>query len=122
MARGGQGYSELKVMVHISTDYVFDGTKQKLLCRDGCSANPQSRCTGKPNWMENLALQSSQPSERHHHQNLVGVFQIRAQFCERPCCAWQKLEDELSVVADQIGSPTNAADLAAAIVTLLPKN
>ena len=29
--------------------------------------------------------------------------------------------DELNVVADQIGTPTNAADLAKAILTILPK-
>jgi dTDP-4-dehydrorhamnose reductase len=32
-----------------------------------------------------------------------------------------KERDQLSVVADQIGTPTNAADLAKAILTILPK-
>ena len=63
-------------LVHISTDYVFDGTNKKLVSRNGQRESTVGLRTNQIGWRTCPA--KNQPSERHHHQNLVGLFQIRA--------------------------------------------
>ncbi len=104
-------------LVHISTDYVFDGMGHQPY-RPEDSANPvsvygQSKLAG-----ENAVLQNAKVAAiirtawlySPYGNNFVKT--IRRLGAER---------ETLNVVCDQIGTPTMAADLAAAIVRILPQ-
>ncbi|MFQ6759921.1 MAG: dTDP-4-dehydrorhamnose reductase [Alphaproteobacteria bacterium] len=104
-------------IIHISTDYVFDGTAHR----------PYS------------ALDMPNPVSVYGKTKLCGEFAVRncANVYAIIRTAWLyspygsnfvktmlrlgKEKSEIHVVADQIGTPTYAADLARAIVTVLPK-
>lgn len=104
-------------IIHISTDYVFDGTAHR----------PYS------------ALDLPNPVSVYGKTKLSGEFAVRnfAKVYAIIRTAWLyspygsnfvktmlrlgKEKSEINVVADQIGTPTYAADLARAIVTVLPK-
>ena len=47
-----------------------------------------------------------------------GCFRPMAAISSKPCCALARSRDALTIVADQIGGPTAAADIASACLTL----
>ncbi len=104
-------------IVHISTDYVFDGTNYKPYLPED-EANPVS-VYGKTKRAGEIAVLENASSAiiirtawlySAHGNNFVKTMQRLG--TER---------ESINVVSDQIGTPTYAGDLAQAIVTILPQ-
>ena len=105
-------------LVHISTDYVFDGTKHKPYIESD-RPNPQS-VYGKTKLDGELAMQQINPQ----NSLIIRTSWVYSKFGNnfvKTMLRLGKERDQLSVVVDQIGTPTHAADLAEAILTILPK-
>ena len=105
-------------LIHISTDYVFDGNN-KMPYVETDTPNPQS-VYGKTKLDGELAIQAVNPA----NSIIIRTSWVYSRFGNNFVKTMLKLgkeRDELNVVADQIGTPTNAADLAKAILTLVPK-
>lgn len=104
-------------IIHISTDYVFDGTGHLPYTEDDdpapTSAYGRTKLAGEWQILDNAR---------------IGVV-IRTAWLYSPygnnfVKTMRKLgseKDELNVVVDQIGTPTYAADLAKAIVKIIPQ-
>lgn len=105
-------------LVHISTDYVFDGTSHKPYT-ETVTPNPRS-VYGKTKLDGELAMQKINPE----NSIIIRTSWVYSKFGNNFVKTMLRLGKEhkkLSVVADQIGTPTNAADLAKAILIILPK-
>lgn len=106
-----------KRLIHISTDYVFDGTSCHPYTEED-KTNPLS-VYGKTKYL----------GEKNVLDNAHTAIIIRTAWLYSPhggnfVKTMRKLGSEkehLNVVFDQIGSPTNAYDLAEAIVNILPQ-
>jgi dTDP-4-dehydrorhamnose reductase len=105
-------------LIHISTDYVFDGTNHKPYVETD-TPNPQS-VYGKTKLDGELAMQLISPA----NSIIIRTSWVYSKFGNNFVKTMVRLadtKDEISVVVDQIGSPTNAADLAGAILNILPQ-
>ncbi len=104
-------------LVHISTDYVFDGTHHRPYTETD-PVNPRS-------YYGQTKYAGEQAMIRQSGQGLI----IRTSWLYSPygnnfvktMLRLGSERDELGVVADQIGSPTRAGDLARAILDILDK-
>lgn len=106
------------ILIHISTDYVFDGTNHIPYVETDIP-NPRS-VYGKTKLDGELAMQKINPV----NSIIIRTSWVYSKFGNNFVKNMLRLvetRDEISVVADQLGSPTNAADLAEAILTILPK-
>lgn len=104
-------------LIHISTDYVFDGTAQQPY-KETDATNPvsvygQSKLKG-----EELILQNN-PSAIIIRTSWV--FSYFGNNFVKTILRLMKERDSINVVDDQLGCPTNAADLAAAIMSIIEK-
>ena len=104
-------------LIHISTDYVFDGNKGAPY-REDDRTNPQgvygaSKLAGEQAVLPPVRLPSSCAPP--------GSMPRRGRTSCAPCSARAETRDRLRVVADQQGCPTAAADLALAILAILPQ-
>ncbi len=105
-------------LIHISTDYVFDGTSHKPYIETD-KTNPQS-VYGKTKLNGELAMQVINPIS----SIVIRTSWVYSEFGNNFVKTMQRLgqeRDELNVVCDQIGSPTNARDLAQAILHIIPR-
>lgn len=104
-------------LVHISTDYVFDGTNYKPYVETD-EPNPQS-IYGKSKLNGEKYIQEINP------QNciIIRTSWVYSKFGNNFVKTMLKLGSEresINVIDDQIGSPTNASDLAVAILKIIP--
>ena len=101
-------------LVHLSTDYVFDGSKRSALRR--------RRPTGPARRLWRLqargraAVLAAQPNAGPSHR--LGLQPVRRQFRQDDAAARRRSRRELRVVADQRGSPTSALDIADGILAI----
>lgn len=106
------------LLVHISTDFVFDGTKNSPYTETD-STNPQS-VYGKTKLQGEDEVRSL--LDRHY---IVRTSWVYSQFGNNFMKTMLRIaaeRDAISVVNDQKGSPTNACDLAQALLTILQSN
>lgn len=101
--------------IHVSTDYVFDGTSKTPYCEHDYT-NPQSVYGRTKASGELLALAANPES------TIIRTSWLFSEYGNNFVKTMLRLareRDSLSVVNDQVGCPTYAGDLAQAIITLL---
>lgn len=105
-------------LIHISTDYVFDGTNY-IPYQEIDIPNPQS-VYGSTKLAGELALQKINPVNAIIIRTSWVYSSFGANFVKTILRLGNEKET-LSVIDDQIGTPTYAADLAHTILEILPK-
>lgn len=103
------------VLIHISTDFVFDGTKGKPYAEDDLT-NPGS-VYGRTKRDGEVAIQNI--LEQHY---IIRTSWLYSQYGNNFMKTMLRLaagRESLSVVNDQTGTPTNANDLAEAIIQVI---
>lgn len=101
-------------MLHISTDYVFDGSKEGLYTEDD-PVNPlavyaKSKEAGERALRERV--------ERHIILRTSWVFGVQGNNFVKTMVRLAKDRDHLTVVADQFGGPSSARSIAEALLTI----
>ena len=105
-------------LVHVSTDYVFDGTSP-IAYKEEDQPNPKS-VYGATKLAGELACLKNNPDSI-----IIRTAWVYSEFGNNFVKTMLRLMSEretLSVVNDQVGSPTYAADLAQVILTILDSN
>jgi dTDP-4-dehydrorhamnose reductase len=104
-------------LVHISTDYVFDGTKPTAYTEEDPIAPlgvyGRSKAAGEASVRDRL--------ECHVILRTSWLYGIHGMNFLKTMMKLARERNELRVVADQIGCPTGTADIADAILTLAPR-
>lgn len=107
--------AELDVpFLHISTDYVFDGNKDSAYLEDDAVA-PQG-AYGRSKLAGEIAVMAANPNAL-----IFRTAWVYSPFGKNFCKTMLMLaanRDELGVVADQVGNPTYAPDIADALITV----
>lgn len=103
------------VLIHVSTDYVFDGRNDKPYVEND-TTNPQStygltKLRGEQAILKNCA--------KHIILRTAWVFAEHGNNFVKTMLRLAQSKSELSVVADQIGGPTYAGDIAGAIISIV---
>lgn len=101
-------------LIHISTDFVFDGNKSTPYTEDDpvspVSAYGRSKAEGEAEAMKyekSMVIRTSWLYSLHGTNFVKTILKLSSE------------RDEIRVVADQTGTPTNAEDLAAAIIKII---
>jgi len=103
------------IFIHVSTDYVFDGDTNISYSEDDFT-NPQSVYGASKKKGEELALESNPQTIILRTSWLYSEF--NKNFVKTMLHLFS-VKDELGIVADQFGQPTNANDLAEAIMKII---
>lgn len=101
-------------LIHVSTDYVFSGDANEPYQTDDL-ANPQSSY-GRTKLAGEWAVQALWP--KHFIIRTAWVYSVFGNNFVKTMLRLGEERDELKIVGDQIGSPTNARDLAQGIIDL----
>ncbi|MDR6762519.1 dTDP-4-dehydrorhamnose reductase [Flavobacterium sp. 2755] len=102
-------------LIHVSTDYVFDGSSSIALSEDS-ETNPIN-VYGESKLAGETACLKENPNSI-----IIRTSWVYSKFGNNFVKTMQRLmqeRDEISVVNDQVGSPTYAADLAIAIINII---
>jgi dTDP-4-dehydrorhamnose reductase len=105
-------------LIHISTDYVFDGTNHKPY-HESDEVNPINHYGASKRKGEEIILNSNSESI------VIRTSWVYSEFGANFVKTIQRLakeRDELNIISDQIGTPTYARDLAHICLTLLAQN
>ena len=108
------------ILLHVSTDFVFDGTSTVLSVKNGYTEEDLPNPTG-------VYGQTKLDGEKAIQETFDNYFIIRtswvySQFGNNFMKTMLRLaseRDSLSVVSDQIGTPTNAVDLAEVLIKII---
>ena len=95
-------------IIHFSTDYIFDGTKEEPYVEDD-TPNPKS-VYGKTKWLGEEAVR--QNAAKHVILRTSWVFGAHGVNFLKTMLKLSKERDKMSIVSDQIGAPTSARMLA----------
>ena len=101
-------------LIHFSTDYVFGGTMYNTPCREDMEANP----TGA---YGRTKLAGEKAAERCHHL-IFRTSWLYSEYGKNFLLTMLRLtaeKEQLSVVFDQVGTPTYAGDLAKAVFRII---
>ena len=104
--------------LHISTDYVFDGSSD-IGYSENDATNPINHY-GLSKWEGEVAL-LKEPSIRAYILRTSWLYGVTGKNFVRTMTARALRGEESKVVSDQIGSPTNARDLAKGIFSIIEK-
>ncbi|WP_430399712.1 dTDP-4-dehydrorhamnose reductase [Flavobacterium sp.] len=102
------------ILLHVSTDFLFDGTSKKPYTEDDVP-NPTG-VYGQTKLEGEIAIQN-----RWYKHFIIRTSWVYSQFGNNFMKTMLRLgneKEELSVVSDQIGTPTNAVDLAEALLKI----
>ena len=105
-------------LIHISTDYVFDGKAYKPYCEE-YQTNPQS-VYGKTKLDGELEMIKINP----HNSIIIRTSWVYSSFGAnfvKTMLRLGKEKESLGVIFDQVGTPTYAKDLAKTILDILPQ-
>jgi len=105
------------LLVHVSTDYVFDGTAHQPIY-ESATPNPVSAYAVSKFLGEQELLQNAGKGV------VVRTSWLYSEFGNnfvKSMIKYGRERDELNVVFDQVGTPTYAADLAVLILNLIPE-
>jgi len=105
-------------LIHVSTDYVFDGKNYKPYTEDD-TVNPNS-VYGATKLAGEKAMQDINPNNSIIIRTSWVYSSYGANFV-KTMLRLGKEKDQLGVIFDQVGTPTYARDLAKTILELLPK-
>ncbi len=106
------------ILLHVSTDFVFDGNKQSPY-NESDLPNPtgvygQTKRDGEiaiqQTWEKHFIIRTSWVYSQFGHNFMKTMLRLASE------------RDRLSVVDDQIGTPTNAVDLADALIKIIKSN
>ncbi|WP_248722660.1 dTDP-4-dehydrorhamnose reductase [Seonamhaeicola sp. ML3] len=105
-------------LIHISTDYVFDGTNHVPYKEDD-KTNPQG-VYGRTKLEGEQAMQTIDPA----NSVIIRTSWVYSSFGNNFAKTMLRLgneRDELGIIVDQVGTPTYAKDLAKGILEIIPK-
>lgn len=106
-------------MVHVSTDYVFDGSATSPYAEDE-TPSPAS-AYGRTKLAGDQAVQELLPTS-HYLIRTAWLYGLQGSNFVKTMLRLEKERDTVSVVTDQVGQPTYAADLATQIGLLLDRH
>ena len=106
------------ILLHVSTDFVFDGNQNKAYTEDDVP-NPTG-IYGRTKLQGEQAIQSTW--EKHFIIRTSWVYSQFGNNFLKTMLRLAKERDTISVVNDQIGTPTNAVDLAEVLITICLSN
>lgn len=105
-------------VVHISTDYVFDGTKREAYS-EGDSTNPINSYGVSKMLGEKVLLGVA--SENSYIIRTSWLYGVSGNNFVKTILRKALVQEKIQVVNDQVGSPTNSEDLARGILAILQK-
>lgn len=114
---GGSGRPACRV-IHVSTDYVFDGSATKPI--DECSPVAALGAYGRTKAAGEAALADACPE--YFIVRTAWLYGLNGSSFVGKMLRLLKERDHVDVVSDQIGSPTYAGDLARALVDLVQRD
>ena len=104
-------------LIHISTDYVFDGLKPGAYSEDDLPVPVGIYASSKAEGEKRVAM----VSKRHIVLRTAWLYGVHGNNFVKTMLRLSREKTEIKVVNDQYGCPTNAAELAAAILTVCRK-